>query len=258
MNTGFVVSADGTRIAYETAGSGTALMLLHGGGQNRGIWQRAGWLPHLTGRFRVIAVDLRGHGDSDKPMHAAAYAIDRLCDDILSVADAAGVSRFSLWGYSYGGNIGRYLAARSRRLERFAMIGVSFGPPVDDAFRQTVLEMREHWKSLVEADRAGTLDVATLPEPERALWLSGQVPVMLTWLGALLEWPPVEPEEVRCPTLWVAGTLNTACMRGVDQYRARLDSTPVRVAIVNGLTHADELAKVDRMIPPLLEFMDAT
>jgi pimeloyl-ACP methyl ester carboxylesterase len=88
--------------------------------------------------FSVIAIDIRGHGESYKPADPAAYVIEQLCEDILSVADAAGVLRFSLWGYSYGGNIGRYLAASSQRVEYFAMIGVSFGPSADETFQEMI------------------------------------------------------------------------------------------------------------------------
>ena len=83
MDTQFATSGDGTRIAYEVAGSGPALVLLHGGGQDRQAWRKAGWTERLTARFRVIALDIRGNGESDKPTDPAAYSIDHMCDDIL-------------------------------------------------------------------------------------------------------------------------------------------------------------------------------
>lgn len=52
-------------------------------------------------------MDLRGHGESDLPEDPADYAINKLCQDILAVADACEVERFSLWGMSYGGKVGR-------------------------------------------------------------------------------------------------------------------------------------------------------
>jgi pimeloyl-ACP methyl ester carboxylesterase len=127
----------------------------------------------------VVALDIRGHGESCKPRTGAEYGIERICDDILAVTDAAGASGFRLWGYSYGGNIGRYLAARSQRVERFAMIGVEFGPAADEGFRGTIEQMQEHWRPVLEAERDGTLDIGEIPERERGAWLSGQIPVML-------------------------------------------------------------------------------
>ncbi len=255
MSTQFATSTDGTRICYEVAGNGPAIVLLHGGGQDRHVWRKAGWTDRLAARFCVIALDLRGNGESAKPIDPEAYSIDLLCDDILAVADAAHAQRFSLWGFSYGGNIGRYLAARSNRVEWFAMIGVSFGPSADDNFRGMIQEMQQRWKAIIDADRAGMLDVAQIPEKDQPAWRSGQVKVMLGWLSALLEWPPVEPTEVRCPTLWVVGTANSAAMQGIKHYEGKLDGTPVQVILVEGLTHAEELENVDQVLPALLKFM---
>ena len=161
MNTQLVTSRDGTRIAYEVAGNGPALVLLHGGGQDRQVWRKAGWTERLTGRFRAIAIDIRGSGESARPIDTAAYSIARHCEDVLAVADAVGAGRFSLWGYSYGGNIGRYLAARSDRVERFVMIGVPFGPSASENFRAMILQMQQRWKPAMEAERAGTLDISS-------------------------------------------------------------------------------------------------
>lgn len=50
-------SPDGTKIAYETTGTGPALMLLHGGGQTRRSWNERGYVDRLSKRFTVITVD---------------------------------------------------------------------------------------------------------------------------------------------------------------------------------------------------------
>jgi pimeloyl-ACP methyl ester carboxylesterase len=257
MNLHFATSRDGERIAFETEGHGPPIILLHGGGQNRRVWSQVGWNRQLAEHFKLIAIDIRGHGESSKPSNPAAYVTDRLCEDILSVADAAGVVRFSLWGYSYGGNIARYLAAQSQRVERFALIGVSFGPSADDSFRTTIQQMQQRWKPILDADLAGKLDVSEIPEPDRSAWVSGRVRVTLAWLSALLEWPSIEPTDMQCPTLWLVGTGNASAMRGVQQYRRDLDQTRVRLRLVEGITHPEELEKIEVMLPPLLEFMNA-
>jgi pimeloyl-ACP methyl ester carboxylesterase len=138
MTTSFVVSKDGTRIAFDVSGKGPAVVLLHGGGQSRRVWHEAGYVRRLVNQFTVITMDLRGHGESDKPTSVDAYAVDRLTDDILAVADAAHVARFAVWGYSYGGNIARYLPARSDRVSKLVIVGIPFGaaapPPFELSF----------------------------------------------------------------------------------------------------------------------------
>jgi dipeptidyl aminopeptidase/acylaminoacyl peptidase len=63
----FAISVDGTRIAYQIQGSGPPLVLIHGGGQTRRSWNERGYVDRLSKSFRVIALDLRGSGDSDRP-----------------------------------------------------------------------------------------------------------------------------------------------------------------------------------------------
>jgi non-heme chloroperoxidase len=87
---------DGTRIDFETCGSGPlALLLLHGWGGSASYWRKM--VSHLNvAGSRVIAPSYRGHGDSDKP--ATGYALDQMANDVLDVADAAGAQRFVLVG----------------------------------------------------------------------------------------------------------------------------------------------------------------
>ena len=91
-------------------------------------------------------------------------------------------------------------------------------------------------------------------QPSR-LWSSGQVQVMLAWLGALLDWPPIEPADIQCPTLWLVGTSNASAMRGVKSYQGNLHDTRARLALVERLTHSEELERVDLTLPELLRFM---
>jgi pimeloyl-ACP methyl ester carboxylesterase len=123
------VSKDGTRIAYDVRGAGPALMLLHSAGQTRAEWDAIGYVGALAERFTVIRVDLRGAGDSGKPTNPAAYAVDRVLEDLLAVADAAKAERFHVWGYGRGAIIARYLAAQSDRVLSMVYVGVPFGPP---------------------------------------------------------------------------------------------------------------------------------
>jgi pimeloyl-ACP methyl ester carboxylesterase len=93
----FTHSGD-VRIVFEDAGSGSpALVLIHGAFANRGHF--ASQVEHLARRHRVLAPDLRGHGDSDTP--AEAFGICQVAEDVLAVCDAAGVERAVLCGHSW-------------------------------------------------------------------------------------------------------------------------------------------------------------
>jgi pimeloyl-ACP methyl ester carboxylesterase len=261
MTTSFAVSSDGTRIAFDVAGKGPAVVLLHGGGQSRRVWHEAGYVGRLANQFTVITIDLRGHGESDKPTSVDGFAVDRLTDDILAVAEATHVARFAVWGYSYGGNIARYLPARSDRVSKLVIIGSPFGAAAPQAFRALIRDLRAKWGPIVDRDRAGTLDVGSLSAEDRAVWQTGtplgSVPVVLAWLVAMLDWPSVEPADLRCPTLWLVGTGNENAMPSVNEYSESLARTKVKLHLVPALTHEEELAKVDEVFPPMLKFTES-
>jgi pimeloyl-ACP methyl ester carboxylesterase len=251
----FAVSSDGIRIAYEVTRTGPMVVLLHGGGQSRRVWHELGFVDRLRDSFTVVTMDIRGSGESDKPTNVEAYGIKHHQDDVLSVADTVGQERFSVWGYSYGGNIARYLPGRSDRVTKLVIMGIPFGAADEPApFRQFILGLQTKWTPVVEADRAGTLDAHALSTQDRAVWKTGTIPLTLASLGAILNWPRIEPDDLRCPTLWLVGTANEGAMPSVDKYRHRLTSTKVSLHLMPGLTHEGELKRIDDVLPPMREF----
>jgi len=92
--------------AYDIYGAGAPVILIHGLGLNRAMWQ---WqLPALSSRFQVVCYDLLGHGDSPKP--AGPYTMEQMVaqlDDLMVDLD---ISRAALVGFSLGGLINRAFA----------------------------------------------------------------------------------------------------------------------------------------------------
>lgn len=97
------VSNHGVRISYDVAGEGRPLVLLHGWAGDHTWWTEAGFTDALQRDYRVVIVDLRGHGASDKPHEPSGYRGEVVVGDVLAVVDAEGIARFALWGLSYGG-----------------------------------------------------------------------------------------------------------------------------------------------------------
>ena len=73
----------------------------HGVGANLHIWAR--WIPVLASRYRIVRFDMRGFGRSVQPAADFRWSFETLVDDLLRIADAAGVDRFHLVGESIGG-----------------------------------------------------------------------------------------------------------------------------------------------------------
>ena len=110
------VSSDSTAIAYRVLGNPDArpLVLIHGWAQSSACWGPE-VLADLAQRFRVVAIDLRGHGHSGVP--AGGYdSPQQWADDVEAVLDSAGIGENAgaiLLGWSYGGVVvSDYIAAR--------------------------------------------------------------------------------------------------------------------------------------------------
>jgi len=97
----FVV--DGVRIRYWSQGTGTPVLLIHGAHSSAsGNWMKPGIMGALARNHRVLALDLPGYGESDKPEDPRAYG-SQWVEDVAALLDDAGVRRAHIVGYSMGG-----------------------------------------------------------------------------------------------------------------------------------------------------------
>jgi pimeloyl-ACP methyl ester carboxylesterase len=247
---------DGTKIAYEVTGTGPALLLVPGGGQTRGTWKDRGYVERLSKSFTVVTLDLRGTGDSDKPAKPGSYALDLMLGDLLAVADAAKAPRFHLWGFGHGAAIGRYLAARSDRVISAVLTGTTMGPPVEGMVRDAILGMRAKWMPVIEAQAAGTLDKSKLT-PGDLVALEGGVTVSTLMLGALVDYPVLEPAEIKVPTLWLIGAADSSAMENVKAYEPKLKGTSVTLKLLDGLSYSDSFSRIDPAMAAAEPFLKA-
>jgi pimeloyl-ACP methyl ester carboxylesterase len=131
----------GIRIHYEVEGSGPALVLQHGFTQCLRDWSECGYVAALRPNYRVILVDARGHGGSDKPHDEASYTLDRRVADVTTVLDALGIEKAHFWGYSMGGWIGFGMAKYAPHRVDMLLIGGQHPFARDQAgFRQMIRE----------------------------------------------------------------------------------------------------------------------
>src|SRR5262245_61849210 len=98
-------SNGGVRIRYEVEGTGPPVVLHPGFTQCLEDWADAGYVAALRDRCRLVLIDPRGQGRSDKPHDPAAYSRQQRVGDVLAVLDAEGIARAHVWGYSMGGYI---------------------------------------------------------------------------------------------------------------------------------------------------------
>lgn len=127
--------ANGTRIHYFDWGSAgkPTVVFLHGAGLNAHTWDPVCLM--LRGDFHCVAVDLRGHGDSEwSPI--ADYGVPVNAVDIAGLVEAIGLDRFTLVGHSFGGMVSlSYAAAHPSRLHSLVIVDVGPEPRVTGAKR---------------------------------------------------------------------------------------------------------------------------
>jgi pimeloyl-ACP methyl ester carboxylesterase len=109
--------SNGTKIAYFVQGKGEAVVLIHGWLSSAGInWALPGISGVLAKDYQVIALDVRGHGLSDKPMKEEAYGPE-LVEDVVRLLDHLKIKKAHIVGYSMGGIIaGKFIAKHPDRV----------------------------------------------------------------------------------------------------------------------------------------------
>jgi 2-succinyl-6-hydroxy-2,4-cyclohexadiene-1-carboxylate synthase len=118
--------AAGFFLNVEVAGAGPAIVLLHGFTGSAAGWGRFGEL--LRERLTTVAVDIAGHGQSDKPAEIDHYRMPQVVADIARAVELAGFARGAWLGYSMGGRTALHVAAAfPQSVERLALIGASAG-----------------------------------------------------------------------------------------------------------------------------------
>ena len=123
------------RLHYTDEGSGRPIVLLHGFAVNSDLnWRLPGVTQALTPHFRVISLDLRGHGLSGKPRETERYG-QLMADDVIALLDHLKLKRVHLVGYSLGGIITLKLATtHPDRLWTASPLGAGWENPQDSSF----------------------------------------------------------------------------------------------------------------------------
>src|SRR5689334_31492 len=121
---GGTVDAGGVKTNYLEAGSGPAVVLVHGSGP--GVTAYANWrlvIPALAEQFHVIAPDMVGFGFTERPADAR-YDLQTWADQVIGVLDGLGIQKASIVGNSFGGAIGLRLAANyPDRVDKLVLMG---------------------------------------------------------------------------------------------------------------------------------------
>ena len=202
-------SSDGLRIAYDDEGTDTSRppVVLHHGFAASGFlnWVAPGVVRALvaSGR-RVVNIDARGHGRSDKPHEPSFYGETRMAGDISTLIDTLGVDEIDLVGYSMGAIVALIVASQEPRVRRLVVGGIGAGVVERGGVDTRALDPR----LLAEAMRAD--DPATIADPAAKQFRvfaesTGADRLALAAQVAAVHRQPIALEQISAPTLVLAG-----------------------------------------------------
>lgn len=246
---------DGVRIYYQVEGEGLPLVLHHGGNGSLDRWYEVGWVEALREEHRLILLDARGHGRSDRPDDYRAYFYRSWVADILAILDDLGIERVHYLGYSLGGLIGFRLALNAPERLWSTAIGGAHPFALYDFFNQQYEEMRDDMGVAFERrEREGS----PLSAEQRSEILRASNHRVATAVGRALRDESGLDErlsEMTVPALLFAGSEDTT--GGVDQRlpeAARL-MPGATYLMFGGLGHRTVLVQRDRVLPHLRAFL---
>jgi len=151
------------RIHYEVIdGDGPVLVLQHGLSDSGPCWHEFGYVRALRQDYRLVLIDARGHGRSDKPRDPARYTERQYTGDVLAVLDAMKVDRAHYMGYSLGARVGFDLAGHAPERVRSCILGALHPYAVDASpFRQLLGAGLDAWIQYLQQE-AGPLPFETV------------------------------------------------------------------------------------------------
>jgi pimeloyl-ACP methyl ester carboxylesterase len=115
----------GVQLAYIDEGGGNPILLIHGFASNSTVnWRNTNWIKTLNNAgFRVIAVDNRGHGQSEKLYDPAQYGAATMAEDVHRLLDHLGIARVDIIGFSMGARIATFFTLAYPERVRSLVIG---------------------------------------------------------------------------------------------------------------------------------------
>jgi len=226
--------------------SGDPVICIHGVTQHGIVFEQLGRRLAALG-MSVVAVDLRGHGDSG---YAPPWNVDTHVDDVLETADALGIQDATWIGHSFGGAVAAALAARApERVRRLALLDPGLAVQPEQALRAAEID-RLDWSfaTLEGATNALLGSEAMVRPPERTVAAYARAAttrgpdgrlrfrycpsaVVVAWSEMTLPAPPI----AQLPTLLVRPVVPLADGRAQDRrYREALGSLLTLTAVPNG------------------------
>jgi len=265
------LTINGVLYHYRENGNGRPLILLHGFTGSSVNWE--GVTAVLSNHFRLITVDLLGHGRTDSPTEPARYHMEKASVDLIALLDKLGVAQTALLGYSMGGRLALYTAVHHpHRISRLILESASPGladeteraarRQRDDALadqieRDGISDFVDFWESLGlwESQKRLSEETRLALRRQRLQNNPAGLADSLRGMGSGVQ-PSLWPQLARLnmPVLLLAGALDEKFV-GINRQMAVKIST-ARLEIVAGAGHTIHVERPSIFNDLLLQFLN--
>lgn len=239
------------RIHYQVEGEGPPLVIQHGFTDSMETWYEVGYVDMLKSDYRLILVDARGHGHSEKPHDPDAYETAVMVGDVVAVLDALHVPRTHFLGYSMGGGIGFGMARYApERLDSLIIGGSHPFERPRESYDQRLQTLQRGTAAIPE-----TWDAPVTPAI-RARLLANDLEACIAFTKKRRESPGLEEvlPTMQMPCLLYAGEAD-GTYAAVQECSTRLP----RGTFVSfpGLNHVETLFHSELVVPQVQKFLQA-
>lgn len=254
------IQNQGIRIHYEIEGQGSPLVLLHGLTGNLNQWRYFGYVEELKKEHRIILVDARGHGKSDKPYSPAAYKPDVMAGDILAIADELNINKAIFFGYSMGAWIGFNGIAKLSLPQFYTFILGGISPYFQESIKPYLLWIKAIMQIGIERGMGKAADeMVKISSPQTEQWKSDILAIdpnaMVALIQAMLEYAidfqGILP-SMNMPILIYCGEADPFFQEAKNSAKIMKNAT---FLTLHGLSHTGALMRSDLILPHVKRFL---
>ena len=237
------IQSDGINLYYEIHGEGQPLLFIHGLGSSTRDWEFQ--VTEFSKSYKVITLDLRGHGQSDKP--AGPYSMSMFAADVTGLLRGLGIDRAHVVGLSLGGGVAFQLAVDAPQMLKSLTIVNSTPELIVRTFkeRMTVWQRIAIVKLLGMRKMGEVLSKRLFIKPEQedirqmfvTRWAENDQRAYLNAMRALVGWSvSARIGSISCPTLVIAADQDYSHVSVKEAYTAQIPGA--RLAVIPDSRHA--------------------
>jgi pimeloyl-ACP methyl ester carboxylesterase len=254
---------DGVKIYYEVEGEGPPVVLLHGATEYTGFWRRRPYVETLRNDYKLILIDFRGHGRSDKPQEASGYGPNMtitMASDVVSVLDDLGLAKVIYYGFSMGGMVGFRAALRyPDRFHAFILGAISpyaypEGMTKGNRFYIEAFKVLRNDPESFLREQERTMNRQFTSE-ERERWLSADPAALSIVLASMIDLPALTDTDlagISAPCLVYCGDQDLF-YPGASRCVTFMPN--VKFVALSGLNHGTAFQRYDLVLPQIKEFL---